>query len=245
MKRQSQQILEQNREMEVFIHDLSSPLSSMDLCLSLLKKQISTQRFYRKEIRKKEIDETLTRAVTSLEQLNYIIEHGRGNHPPSKYREQIDILNEIVNIKTRYIAQLEKHQIHFEVSCDEGIAIWANKYRFIQVLDNLVKNSVEALQRCPQLNKQIAITVKRVQKGVQIVVFDNGCGIDTGSISDVFGLNFTTKPGHSGVGLWLVKQIVQDELGGHISLKSEAGRYTKTTLSLPIMGQSSRAGVLL
>ena len=87
--------------------------------------------------------------------------------------------------------------------------------RIRQILHNLIRNSIEALetrdQGCIDV-KARAAEFQDVQM-VEIVVGDNGPGFQTGSVSQVFDPYVTTKPKGTGLGLAIVKKLVEEHAG--------------------------------
>ena len=80
---------------------------------------------------------------------------------------------------------------------------------------HLIRNSLEALEEWPDPIIQIS-TVSEEREGsnqVRIVVEDNGPGFDTGDISQVFDPYVTTKPKGTGLGLAVVKKLVEEHVG--------------------------------
>jgi signal transduction histidine kinase len=81
-----------------------------------------------------------------------------------------------------------------------------------QVMINIVKNAVQALEEEPQ--KNIKMTARRDDKNtVTIKIKDNGAGIDEEALSKIFIPFFTTKKNGSGIGLSLSKQIMRQHKG--------------------------------
>ncbi|MGJ1293194.1 sensor histidine kinase [Sphingobacterium spiritivorum] len=96
-----------------------------------------------------------------------------------------------------------------------------------QVLINLVLNAMEAVK---DIEKPY-ITMSAIEKGgnVQIHVSDNGIGIDTELMENIFTPFFTTRKTGSGVGLTLSKQIMLIH-GGNILVESAVGKGSTFTL---------------
>jgi signal transduction histidine kinase len=102
-----------------------------------------------------------------------------------------------------------------------------------QVLINLVKNAIEAIEDSTRYTGAVTLAV-RVTDAIEISVRDDGCGIPSGRLETVFEPFFTTKePGRgTGLGLPVVKQIVLAH-GGTIAATSEIGRGTCFTIRFP------------
>lgn len=106
----------------------------------------------------------------------------------------------------------------------ENLEIFADEKQIIQVLINLCRNSIHALDA----NEKGLVILKGIlsEDGrPQIVVSDNGCGIPEENLDKIFIPFFTTKESGSGVGLSLSRQIMQMH-GGTLTAISSPGQET-------------------
>lgn len=103
-----------------------------------------------------------------------------------------------------------------------------------QVLLNLVRNAVEALQEHPSPDRQqlVKISTRPDGTGAVITVSDNGPGIPREHLHRLFEPFFTTKKGGTGLGLAVCRQIIAEH-GGEIHLDTAVGRGTTFTIALP------------
>jgi two-component system, NtrC family, nitrogen regulation sensor histidine kinase NtrY len=96
-----------------------------------------------------------------------------------------------------------------------------------QVLINLFRNAIQAL--ADTTDKQLKVTVTRINETISISVADNGKGIPQDIIETIFVPFFTTKTNGSGIGLTLSREIMKLH-GGYIKVSSELGKETVFTL---------------
>lgn len=101
-----------------------------------------------------------------------------------------------------------------------------------QCLINLVKNSVEAMPEGGKLSVRTGLNTSPGHSGVFLSVEDSGGGIPEENRELVFSPFFSTKEKGSGLGLAMIKKIIED-LGGEVLLQSITGRGTQVTMSLP------------
>jgi nitrogen fixation/metabolism regulation signal transduction histidine kinase len=87
--------------------------------------------------------------------------------------------------------------------------------RIRQILHNLIRNSIEALESSSHGHIVVSVTAASLNgiEVVEIVVADNGPGFQTGSVSQVFDPYVTTKPRGTGLGLAIVKKLVEEHAG--------------------------------
>lgn len=100
---------------------------------------------------------------------------------------------------------------------------------FRQALMNLALNAQQAMPDGGLLELQTRSHAGRVE----LDLIDNGRGMDEATLGRIFDLYFSTRPGGSGLGLPMVKRIVEAH-GGQISVDSAPGRGTRFTLSFPV-----------
>ncbi|MCU9931114.1 HAMP domain-containing histidine kinase, partial [Escherichia coli] len=79
----------------------------------------------------------------------------------------------------------------------------------------------------------IAVSIKKQSNNVLITVSDNGIGIAKEDFNRIFEPKFTTKSSGMGLGLGIIKNIIEN-YKGTITLESQKGKGTTFTVSLPI-----------
>ena len=110
--------------------------------------------------------------------------------------------------------------------------IQADPSQLLQVFVNLLNNAADAMPR----GGTITLETRRIpEQGVEIVIADTGCGIPEENLGKLFTPFFTTKPVGKGTGLGLsiVYGIIKMHRG-QIGVKSEPGRGTAFTVTLPV-----------
>ncbi|MEI6765598.1 MAG: ATP-binding protein [Bacteroidota bacterium] len=109
--------------------------------------------------------------------------------------------------------------------------IMADEKQILRVMNNLVKNSVQAIGK--DEGGLIAISIVKQDDNYSVSITDNGCGIPSDMTSKIFTPNFSTKTEGMGLGLAMVKSIIENS-GGSIRFESEESRGTTFTFSLPV-----------
>lgn len=143
--------------------------------------------------------------------------------------------NETLNIV--YVVQLAldiftEDFIRFEASEPE-IITKIDRTQLIRIITNLVKNAIQAI---PEQNESPLVTVKVFREGdtAKITVKDNGKGISIENKNRIFEPKFTTKTSGMGLGLGIIKNIVES-YHGSIDFESEPEVGTEFTVTLPII----------
>ena len=106
---------------------------------------------------------------------------------------------------------------------------------FMSLLGNAIYAVVKKAQR-KQFTPEVDLTVNPKDEEVEILIRDNGIGIEETIINKIFDPFFTTKTTGeaSGVGLYLSREIIQN-YGGDITVKSQKDEYTEFSIILPTL----------
>lgn len=112
----------------------------------------------------------------------------------------------------------------------ENIMINMDKIYLNRIITNLVTNAKQASidHKEPIIN----VDIEQINKRITILVEDNGTGIPEDLLERIFEPNFTTKNSGTGLGLTMVRRMIED-YGGEISVKSQLGKGSVFTISLP------------
>lgn len=108
-----------------------------------------------------------------------------------------------------------------------------DRTQLIRIITNLVKNAIQSFPE-EQIEKSVVVTVKKDNGNVLIVVKDNGNGIEPENVDHIFEPKFTTKNSGMGLGLGIIKNIIEN-YKGTISFETKLGEGTTFTVSLPII----------
>lgn len=146
---------------------------------------------------------------------------------PAQQNEQINIV-EIIQLGLEIF---NENYIHFE-STKKEIFMLMDRTQLIRIITNLVKNATQAITNENQ-NPSIIIAVSEENSIVKIEVKDNGIGISDENKMYVFEPKFTTKNSGMGLGLGIIKKIIEN-YNGTITFESQQNSGTTFTVLLPI-----------
>jgi two-component system, NtrC family, nitrogen regulation sensor histidine kinase NtrY len=126
------------------------------------------------------------------------------------------------------------HEDFIVFDCSEKeIISKIDRTQLIRIITNLVKNATQAIPE-NQETKIILVTIERIKNEVVISIKDNGTGINPKHIDNIFEPKFTTKNSGMGLGLGIIKNIIEN-YNGTITFESKFGRGTIFTVTLPII----------
>lgn len=156
-------------------------------------------------------------------------------HPGDRGAEEVNV-QESAASALRFLSHEWKNKVEVQTDLPDTLVLWADKNKFIQVLINLLQNSLDALSVKQFVTDKPTITISgRTQDGRSVLKLrDNGAGIAPEIMSKIFDPFFTTKDVGQGMGLGLsiCYRIVQD-YGGQIRVNSEPGSYCEFELEFP------------
>ena len=144
---------------------------------------------------------------------------------PEKHNEIFDLNKEIKTI----INVFSDEKIYFHSNKDE-IMVEMDKIYLSRIITNLVANAIQA--KHDDRENIINLDVEQRQKRIFITLTDNGKGIPEDLYDRIFEPNFTSKSGGTGLGLTMVRKMVED-YKGEITVQSEVGKGSTFTISLP------------
>ena len=198
-------------------HQLGTPISSLMAWMQLLEsmgvdKSIVT-----------DMDKDVKRLSTIADRFSKI-----GSMPD----KELTPINEAVETSLEYMrARIPKRvnlYIHTNDQTNNGVML--SQTLFAWVMENLTKNAVDAMDGEGQLD----ITVEDSPNNAVILVKDTGKGVPRKNFKNVFNPGFTTKKRGWGLGLTLVKRIIEEYHNGQIYVKeSEVGKGTTFGIELP------------
>ena len=145
---------------------------------------------------------------------------------PTPQKEQLDIVEVIkhaVNIFSESYIHFESDINHLQVELD--------KNQLTRVITNLLNNALYAVEDIE--NPVIYVRISKIENTIVITISDNGKGIDEEVKDRVFEPKFTTKSSGMGLGLPMVKNIIET-YNGTITFTSETNKGTTFIINLPI-----------
>jgi two-component system sensor kinase FixL len=113
-----------------------------------------------------------------------------------------------------------------------GATVKGDRAKLEQVLLNLAKNAIEALEG----GGNLILTSLRKENEVEISVADDGSGIQEESRERIFSPFFTTKKKGTGLGLSVSKSIVEAHSGSSLTFESQEGKGTIFKVTMPLSG---------
>lgn len=227
-------------------HELNTPIGNVMAVATTLKDEVAgfSQRLLAGAVRRSDV----AQAAARLQEASALIERSAEkaarlvlnfkdiavDQRSMRRREFVlrTVVDEVV-AATQGLFRPGAHRV--QVDIDPGLVLDSYPGPLEQVLAQLLNNSVaHGFEHCSQ--GLVQVRAWREADGVVLDYADNGCGIKTANLPRIFEPFYTTKLGQggSGLGLYVVYNLVTHVLGGTLSAHSEPGQGTRFVLRLPL-----------
>ena len=199
-------------------HQIGTPLSSLMGWAALLQEKEGNEDVVI------EMNKDILRLQTIAERFSKI-----GSQPELHPQK----INKVVQRSFYYMKDRSSSKIIFQLeTSSENATAQINSQLFGWVLENIMRNAIDSLSGMGEIKLRVSLQGKRVF----IDISDTGKGIKSTELKMVFEPGFTTKHRGWGLGLSLVKRIVEDYHKGQVFiLKSELGKGTTFRISLGLV----------
>ncbi len=200
-------------------HQLGTPLSSLMAWTEIIRSDPRLEG----DAMGEELNKDVERLATITARFSNI-----GSKPVLKEENLLEVLMRMTDYLSRRISTKVKIQIDPE---EDDITAYINESLFGWVIENLIKNAVDAMEG----EGNLRLHIHRLERKLWLDISDTGKGMSKSESRKIFNPGYTTKSRGWGLGLTLVKRIVEDYHGGKISvLNSVVGKGTTFRIELPI-----------
>ena len=216
-------------------HELNQPLAAIltynQACIRMLQDD---------DFQKEEIVLAMNMAALQSKRAGEII--SRLQTFVKKRRPQIvavDVNDTIVDALLLIEHGLRDHEIHVLKEFDDSLPhVHADAVQMGQVVLNLIRNAIEAMNDLPSANRILTISTKRANDAVIVEIMDAGPGISQEILPKLFHPFFTTKKEGMGLGLAISQSIIES-FHGTISAHNSLEQGAIFSFSLPIRNRTS------
>jgi len=219
-------------------HEIKNPMAGIKVSMEVLRHDSPLG---------PEDKEVLSRVINEIDRITALLKgllsYAR---PPKPEMAALDV-NQILEttIKSaKYSLRIPKNkgknldrQIEFVKDFGADLPdIIADPNQLQQIFLNLILNAIDAISAVPEQQGVITVqTRKSPEESVQISIIDNGKGIDSTLLEEIFNPFFTTKHQGTGLGLAITKRLVEQYDNGKITVKNNPeGQGTIFTVILPV-----------
>ncbi|MCF7860177.1 GHKL domain-containing protein [Patescibacteria group bacterium] len=212
-------------------HDIVNPLTIVGLNLEQMKAEAVF------DINNSQ--DRLQQALNATKRIKDLIDSTNNRLRRFHRQQSFSARTEIEEIIKIMLTKAKAHMISINLLSEVNVNICGDKSRFGQVIMNLLSNAIESCMKSHNTNKEILINLKsnNNKSNLIIEVSDNGTGIAQKHLSHIFQPFFSTKEEDGknlGLGLSVVKEIVEQDFKGQITVASQQNYGSKFILNIPI-----------
>ncbi|MAB91043.1 MAG: two-component sensor histidine kinase [Planctomycetes bacterium] len=210
-------------------HEIKNPLSTMNISLQLLEEDLRE----RPQVGSAKLlprVELLTSEVQRLQRIvNDFLKLAKA---PELDLKELDPNTLVEAIQAFVLPEFERQSVALAIQLDRAAgSIRVDPDLVRQALLNIIRNALQAMPDGGTLTVQTIAS----DEVFRIEFIDTGAGMDAGVRARVFDGFFSTRPGGTGIGLAITRQIIQLH-GGDVICESAPGLGSKFTVTLPIHG---------
>lgn len=211
-------------------HELNQPLSAISNYTRGSIRMLQSD----KEGMREQLIEVMERVASQAERAGEIIRQLRRfirkEEPERKWVDLNRLIRELVAFLQ---PELHKAKVALQLQLLEGLPeLWAHDIQLEQVLLNLTRNAMEAMQDVPAEQRRLLVRTSLSEDKVELVVEDSGHGISEALREKIFEPFVTTKEQGMGLGLSISRGIIEAH-GGKLLLDHASGRGTRLRIVLP------------
>ena len=208
-------------------HEIKNPLTPMRLTVQSFQRKFDANDPNLKQ-KINDYSETLIQQIDTMNSVASAF-----SNFASMPAQQNELLN-VVDVVELTLDIFNEEYLYFDAE-DAEIISKIDRTQLIRIITNLVKNAIQSIPE-HQENKAVFVSIKKELNNVLITVNDNGIGIASEDFNRIFEPKFTTKSSGMGLGLGIIKNIIEN-YNGTITLESHKGKGTTFVVSLPIINK--------
>ena len=210
-------------------HEIRNPLGVVFLQVDLLEEELRQP----SSASETAIAEALAEIKTNLARLDELVQDYLSLVRVAAIQQTpVDLGRLVTQWAQEMTPALAAHGITFQLEVLDQLGVVAlHAHTFRRALLNLVQNAMEAM---PQ-DGTLTLRGRRQGATVPLDVGDTGVGIPPEQTTQIFEPLHTTKPGGTGLGLYIVQEVVAAH-GGQVAVQSTVGSGTTFTITLPLAG---------
>lgn len=206
-------------------HEVRNPLAG-------LKNGVSTLKRFGDQARVRE--QTVELLESGLDSIGRVVDVTLSTYRRRPGKTRI-VARDIRDLELLILPTAQRAEVSLRWELDEAVVIDIDADALRQIMVNLLLNSVGVSPRGGEIT--ITLTHAKDGRSVLIGIADQGSGMPPEVVAAIVSGQMDEVPMERGIGLWVVATLVQ-RIGAGLSIRSEEGRGTTVTLSLPASAES-------
>lgn len=196
-------------------HQWRQPLNALNLVLVNIE-----DAYHYDQLSKEYLQQQIAKGDTLVQTMSTTIDDFRDFFKIDGAQETFDIGFAIQDVIGIVEASFKNHSITIDVIVQEPISVYAFKGQYRQVLLNILGNAKDAMIERSISHGKVVISAEKEKDFAVVRISDNAGGISDDVIQKVFDPYFTTRPQGNGIGLYMSKMIIENNLNGELSVSN-------------------------
>jgi len=196
-------------------HQWRQPINALNLVLMNIG-----DAYQYNELTKEFLDHQIHKGERLVEAMSGTIDDFRNFFKSELELETFEVNNSVQEVINIVEASCRSHNIALEVIADEPFKIQGFPGQYRQALLNIVSNAKDAITERKVSQGKICIRLTRDANNVLVTISDNAGGISQDVIDKIFDPYFTTRQQGNGIGLYMTKMIIENNMHGKVSVRN-------------------------
>lgn len=174
------------------------------------------------ELTKEKMNKAENEVMNIVKHMSHTIDDFRDFFKPNKEKIPFLIYKDSLSKVMGFVeARLKSYNVSAEITFEEDIRIMGYPNEYSQVFMNIINNAVDTfIERKIQFPK-LSVSLKKEKKQSLLQIQDNAGGIDHNILHRIFDPYFSTKEKGTGIGLYMSKMIIEEHMGGSLSVANK------------------------
>ncbi len=220
-------------------HQWRQPLNALGLVISNLQAD-----FVDGVATPETLDQDVTTARRLIKGMTTTIDEFRDFFRPDREKIDFDVADAVREALSIVGASMKNNRIELQCELEDGLLVSGHPNQYAQAVLNVMVNAKEAMSGHQVKDGRIRLKLVRAGNNAELTVDDDGGGIPEDILPKIFDPYYTTKDQGSGIGLYMVKTIIEKGMGGRVeAVNAEKG--ARFVFSVPLLDLQARKPVLL
>ncbi|RXK09864.1 PAS domain-containing sensor histidine kinase [Halarcobacter bivalviorum] len=202
---------------EAIAHQWRQPLNSLSIIIQGLRHLSNSESFDFKLL-----NEIENEMINKINFMSETIDDFSNFFRTSKEKRYFNLLDSIKDTIRLVDIQLKNENIKLTINIEDGVNLefFGLENEFRQALLNIIDNSLDVLVSKKQHNSFINIDITQNENFIELNISDNAGGISSKNLQKIFKPYFTTKKEGNGIGLYMSKMIIEQNMKGNLSVRN-------------------------
>jgi signal transduction histidine kinase len=204
------------------LHEISNPLTAALLHLEQYESESS---------------QSMRSARRSMQQLHRYVEAARQQIRNTSSVRHFHVQSQMIQVRRVITPIARKSGVKLQFVISNNCRLYGDPVRFQQLLANIITNGIQSYGGDTKAPRLVRVSVKNDGAHARITVRDWGRGMDDHELNHMFEPFYTTRArsGYGlGIGLSIVRQVVETGFGGRLDVRSAKGKGTRFGVLLPL-----------